>query len=297
MKEKEENKNLMRQLKNYMMEITRQAGLLAKELSNNYGKVIIKSHKLDLVTEADRKVNELLLEYIQASFPEHGIISEELGEHQTDAKYVWIIDPIDGTLNYFKKIPCYGVIIALQIDSEIEMSCVYDPSSGDMYFAQRGEGAFLNGSPIKCSTHTMLEHSVGLTNDSVNSERIDFLNQINNTTIDGKAWASSNGCTAVSCGWVASGRKDWYCNSGNGKIWDYAGTVLLLRESGCSVVNLSGEEWKYGDGAFIAANPSMTEKLLKLTQKKPEQEFITVKKPIKSKFKSTTPNLALPSPF
>lgn len=261
-------------IKEFMLKTTREAGKVALSRFGRHGNVDMKSHPLDLVSEADKSTNQLFVKRINQAFPDHGIISEEFPTVGADNKVVWIIDPIDGTLNYIKGIPCWAIIVGVRINGQMEMSCVYNPIMGEMYFAERGKGAFRGISKIQCSDQSELMYSVGLTNDSISEQRLNFLDGLESlvswdfepTETEQKRviWASSNGCTAISCGWVADGRKDWYYCSGGGGIWDYEGTVFLLQESGCVVTSPDGSEWQHGNGPFIAANPTLHAKLVEL---------------------------------
>lgn len=253
-----------REMKEFMLSITREAGILTQSMFGKFGKVETKSGPLDVVTEADKASDQLFTDRITASLPDHGIISEELPAYQTDKDYVWVIDPIDGTLNYRTGIPSYAIIVALRYKNETIMSCVHNPVTGEFHTAEKGRGAYLNGGPIHCSNHETIESSLGLTNDAVSVLRKDMFSRALVSFKEKSFWASSIGCTGVSCGLLADGRKHWYLCSGGGGIWDYAGTVLLLQESGCLVTDLEGKEWEYGTGPFIAANPILHRQLIKL---------------------------------
>lgn len=255
------------ELKSFMVEMAREAGKVALEMFGNHGKIEIKAHDLDLVTEADKKVNDLIVNRIRSKFPDHGIISEEMGEENSNLENIWIIDPIDGTLNYSRKIPLFVVLITFRHKDIVQLCCVYDPTHNDMYIAEQGKGAWLNDTPIHCSQNTELDLSLGITNDSLAGPRIKFLlNLQKNVSSSNKLWASAYGATGINCAFVADGRRDWYLCRGNGGLWDYAGTILLLRESGCIVTDLNGNDWEYGMGEFLAANPQLHTKLLPLLQ-------------------------------
>ncbi len=221
-----------------------------------------KKHPLDLVSNADQLASETFIKRLTDTFPNHGYICEEGGSYNTDKDFVWIIDPLDGTLNFIKGMPDYAIIIGLQYQGQMVSGCVEVPSRNEFYYAEQGKGAFLNGQQIKCSSHSTINNSLGLTNDTVTNNRLNYLNQLRQYEPRSKFWASSLGCTGVSCGYTAEGRKDWYLCSGGGGIWDYAGTIFLLQSSGCVVTAPDGSPWKHGDGPFIAANPVLHEQLV-----------------------------------
>ncbi|QQS23045.1 inositol monophosphatase [bacterium] len=253
-------------LKQFLLSTTLAAGRLTRKMFGNFGEVCEKSGSLDLVTEADKKSNELFYNRIKKMFPDHGIVSEEIPAEGIDNEYVWVIDPLDGTLNYRTGVPCYAIIAALKHKGQTLYGAVYDPIHNEMFFAEKGKGAFKNGSPTNCSAHDTIRDSIGLTNDSISFLRKDFFNKILEVVQEKSAWASSLGCTGVSCNYIADGRKHWYICSGGGGVWDYAGTVLLLEESGCLVTDLKGEPWETGTGPFVAANPILHKQLIEITK-------------------------------
>lgn len=247
-----------------MLSIVLGAGNITADLFRRHTQTEQKKGPLDLVTDGDKKANRYFIEQILKKFPEHGVISEEEADFNTDAEFVWVIDPIDGTLNYQRGIPSYAVITAIRKNGEPILGCVHNPLTADTYVAKKNKGAYHNGVPIKCSNKKDLVDSIGYTNDSLSKFRLDFLNKLYAQVPDKRVWASANGCTALSCAQVAEGSKDWYVCSGGGSVWDYEGTVLLLREAGCLVTNTQGKEWKFGDGPFIAANPTLHRQLMTL---------------------------------
>lgn len=280
------------QLKQFILDTTYEAGELALSMFGNHGNVEVKSHPLDMVSDADKDTNKFFIERINQTFPDHGIVSEESPAEGIDNEVVWFIDPIDGTLNYITGIPCWAIIVGVRINGQTELSCVYNPLMDETYFAERGKGAFLNGEQIKCSEQSSIIYSLGMTNDSISQNRIDTLSSLMQLIDREKyhnlrqwiesdvpvtkigLWSSSNGCTGVSCGLLADGRKHWYYCSGGGGPWDYEGTIFLLREAGCIVTNPDGSEWKHGTGPFIAANPTLHKKLVELfTQAERVQDF------------------------
>lgn len=254
------DKNLVQ----FMLKTTIEAGQFAAQRFNERKQVTVKSGPLDLVCDVDQDTNRLLVKRIKKEFPSHGIISEEMGIHGADREFVWVIDPIDGTLNYIRGVPNYGVIVSLRQKEETRMGCVYVPTTGEIFYARKNKGSYRNGARINCSDHKTLRYSLGFTNDSLSQMRMDFVNKLGQNPNANDIWASSNGCTAISCAQVAQGVKDWYVCSGSGKIWDYDATVLLMREAGCLVTNTSGKPWEHGDGAFIAANHVLHKELIEL---------------------------------
>jgi myo-inositol-1(or 4)-monophosphatase len=131
----------------------------AAELSRFFNKSFIVSNKEginNLVTEADHASEKAILDVIYKEFPDHHILSEEAGEIIQDSNYKWIIDPIDGTVNFAHSIPLCCVSIAVEYKGEIILASVYNPVMNELFFAEKGKGATLNDKPIRVSKKQML---------------------------------------------------------------------------------------------------------------------------------------------
>lgn len=222
----------------------------------------------DVVTEADLLSNRIITEAIRKKYPRHGILSEETGEHQMNAPYMWITDPLDGTFNFSRGIPIFAVMACLVYQKRLLLTCIYDPVHDELFFARKGRGAFLNGRRIRASSHITLKDSYGtfpvkFRSGGTSGKLIQkFLNLPKNTTL----FAGGLGSVAHSGIMVASGRKDWYFSAGS-SVWDYAPISLLLQESGCKVTDISGKPWNIGSVGIVAANPKMHKVLLTFLQR------------------------------
>jgi len=254
----------MLKLEKFIQEATRAAG---KSTLRKFGKITtstIKTGKLDFVTEADLLSNKMIIGSIKKNFPEHGIISEETGEHNIDSEYTWIIDPIDGTLNFSKKIPLYVILVALRKKDKLELACAYDPVHDEMYFAKRGGGAYLNGKRIYCSKQRTVNDSTGFVSDRLTPEKLALMQNFGDYLKGGRVITSGIHCAGLSGVWVANGRMDWNITSGTGHIWDYAAPCLIADEAGCKVTNFQGKPWDYKDNRIIIANPVLHAELMKV---------------------------------
>ena len=251
-------------LRRFIKELAYLGGAKAREMFGNHGSVEVKSHTNDVVTQADIEVNKLIVNKIMEVFPDHGTISEELGYQGADREYVWIIDPIDGTLNFKTGIPLFAVLIALQHKGVTILSCVYFPILDQCYVAWLNNGATLNGKPIQCSSTSDLANSLGLSYATLDEARVRLTEDLFTRHGESEIKIASMGATAVNMAYVADGKRDWLFNGDNGGIWDYEPPVLLLREAGCLVTTLDGKHWEHGKGNFIAANPKLHAELLKL---------------------------------
>jgi len=150
----------MPQLKSFAVDLARKSGALLKEKFSQTHEIHYKG-EINLVTEADKMSEDLIIAAINRTFPDHGILSEESPAISGTGKLRWIIDPLDGTTNYAHGYPVYCVSIALENDGEVILGVVYDPMRDEMFTAERGEGAFLNDkkisvSPIKDISRSLL---------------------------------------------------------------------------------------------------------------------------------------------
>src|SRR4030095_14021141 len=139
-------------LKQVLLQATEAAAAIIKEYSGRTFTISSKEGINNLVTEVDHKSEEVIFEIIKKNFPTHQILSEESGEIKQDSAYKWIIDPIDGTVNYANRIPLCCVSIAVEVSGKMQLGAVYNPFINELFFAQRGFGATLNNERIHVST-------------------------------------------------------------------------------------------------------------------------------------------------
>jgi myo-inositol-1(or 4)-monophosphatase len=216
----------------------------------------------DLVTEADVAAQEAIRQIIHKAFPDHDFLGEEeaadrvkeglapIAERRSDFR--WIVDPLDGTMNYVHRLPGYAVSIALQIGSELEVGVVFDPLSGEQFVAQRGKGAQLNGVAIKSSGCEELRQAL---------VAISFSPHVHRESLEVKRFvelllASQSvrrmGSAALNLCYVAAGRLDAYVAT-SVSAWDVAAGVLMLREAGATIAALDAGELVLEKPELIAA--------------------------------------------
>ncbi len=240
-------------MQKFINNLIREAGAEAMKFFGTAKIAYSKESKNDIVTHGDLAVNKLIIDAIRAAYPDHGIVSEEMPAHNSEAEYVWYIDPIDGTRNFASRVPLFGVMIGLAHNSEMQHAAIYLPTTDELCVAEKNKGAYLNDKRIYCTEEKDWEVSYGVGPAQLCKPKslafVEKLAKISN----GKAWASGLGSCAVSAVYVADGRRDWYRSSG-GKVWDYAIPSLILREAGCVVTNFQGEDWKIGHENMIASN-------------------------------------------
>jgi myo-inositol-1(or 4)-monophosphatase len=227
------------------------------------------SHKgpADLVTEIDHQAQDLIASKLQEAFPTYGLIGEEGNEPVLSDGPRWIVDPLDGTVNYVRGYPFFAVSIALERDGELAVGVVYNPILDELFVAEKGKGASLNGSPIQVSSTTRLEESVLASgfpyevwiNDDDNSrEWRRFLKRALSMRCDG--------CAALDLCHVAMGRLDGHWELELGP-WDMAAGALVVQEAGGSVTQVTGEPFSpYGRGVLASNGHLHAEMLAVLTQ-------------------------------
>ncbi len=225
--------------------------------------VYTKTSASDLVTEADLVANTIFTEAIQKTFPSHGLVTEESPATGTDREYVWIVDPLDGTRNFFTGTPLFGIMAALTRQGVVTHAAICHPATNDLYVAVRGQGATKNGQSIHCSETNVFVHSFGCLNANFTAKRRPVLQKFLAVLDDQPFWATGFGSVAIAAGYVADGRRDWYFNTGGG-IWDFAATALILAEAGCTVTDLNGQPWTLESKNLVAANPAMHPQLLSI---------------------------------
>jgi myo-inositol-1(or 4)-monophosphatase len=244
------------------MEIAREAGALVK---NYYDKRIPYELKgeYDLVTEADRASERLVVERLTAHFPTHTIVAEEGSGHERASEYRWYVDPLDGTTNFAHGFPMFNVTLALERAGELIAGCIYDPLRDEMFSAERGGGAFLNGGRIRVSKAAWLTDSLVATgfpsrkrHQNVN---IHFYYQMAMQTHG----VRRAGSAALDLAYVACGRLDAFWEFWLNP-WDMAAGVLLCAEAGGTVSSMRGEPARLDARDLLADNSLIHAEVLEL---------------------------------
>ena len=244
-----------------------QAG--AKELMRFFNGTFTISNKEginNLVTEADHAADKAIQEVIKKSFPGHGIVSEETAEKVTDSEYKWIIDPIDGTVNFANGIPICCVSIGLEHNGKMLMGAVYNPIFKEFYFAERGQGATLNEKKISVSNKAEVLRSCLVTGfpytylDQPNGPL-----QVFERLIRKGIPVRRLGSAAIDLCWVAAGRFDgFYEHQLN--AWDSAAGFIIVEEAGGKVTDLKGDTYSPYQPGIIATNGIIHDELIEWVQ-------------------------------
>jgi myo-inositol-1(or 4)-monophosphatase len=228
------------------------------------GRIDTKSTATDLVTEIDRASEAAIRGIIQRAFPDHGILGEEEGDAAGgDARYRWIVDPLDGTVNYAHGFPCYAVSIALEIDGVPAVGVVLDSARDERFAAIAGRGATRDGAPIGVSdTRSVGEAMVG-TGFAYGGPAVGENLALFARVLPRVRAVRRPGSAALDLCAVACGRYDafWELDL---NAWDVAAGRLIVQEAGGTLTNLSGAPYRYGDAALLASNGALHGAMLAL---------------------------------
>lgn len=247
----------------FIESIARQAGDVLRQ---GYGNVrhIQQKGAIDLVTEFDKRSEEMILSAIQREFPDHAILAEESGRNEISSEYQWVIDPLDGTTNFAHGIPIFSVTMALFQNNSPILGVTYDPLRDEMFSAEAGLGATLNNRPIRVSTQASLEQAVistGFPYDlrtNLRNNLAQFVQfQLRTTAVRHLASA------ALDCAWTAIGRLDGYWEFGV-EPWDIGAGVLLVREAGGHVTSIDGNDDLLSRSSILVSNGLLHEQMFRV---------------------------------
>jgi myo-inositol-1(or 4)-monophosphatase len=250
----------------FIKKITKTAGKAVLKRFGKDGVQYSKSkHAYDVVTKADLLSEKIIISAILSRYPTHSILSEEEGEINAGSDYRWIIDPLDGTMNFASSVPMFGVMVCLVHKNKVVLSAIYLPITDELFFAKAGKGAYLNGKRIHCSSTKSLDASSGCGFVGSRKRTLQFVKRLLGVVRGERLFLNSFGCISMNSCYVACGRKDWAVSL-YGEIHDFAPTYLILKEAGCRVTDCRGNPWQIGDNEAVAANPAMHSRLLPLTK-------------------------------
>lgn len=241
------------------------AAQLRHYFNSNTLKTSIKSGGVnDLVTEADHASDKAIIEVIKNAFPDHFILSEETGNLNTDSEYKWIIDPIDGTINFAQSIPICCVSIGLEKAGSIIAGVVYNPFMNEFFFAEKGKGAFLNDEKINVSGRTALLNAclvTGFPYSYVDSENgpLECFSRFIRKGVPLRRLGSA----AIDLCWVAAGRFDgFYEHKLN--AWDSSAGFLMVEEAGGKVTDFKNEYYSVYQPHIVATNGLIHDELVRV---------------------------------
>ena len=222
----------------------------SKILIRDFGEIeklqVSKKGPLDFVTNSDLKAEKIIIDELKKARPNYSIISEENGiENNKDKNNTWIIDPIDGTVNFLHGIPHFAISIALKSHDEIVSGLIFDPIKNEIFFAEKNNGAYFNNHRVKVSKKNNLNDCLFATGGKIKNEPDILLRK--------------SGCAALDMAYVASGRYDGYFQD-NLNLWDIAAGIILVKEAGGVINQLDLSKDK--NIRIIASSADINSKLL-----------------------------------
>lgn len=230
----------------------------------NTGIRVEKKGAIDLVTEVDLEVERMFRALVAERYPDHDVLAEEMGGGQRGASHRWVFDPLDGTTNFAHGVPIFCSALALEIDGQAAVAAIYDPNRKELFTAEAGVGAWLNGRPLKVSSNATLLDSMLVTGFpyNVHQKADEFLKTFGEMLKHARA-IRRLGSAAIDICWVAAGRMDGFWEESL-KIWDMRGAALILEEAGGRVTGLDGTTWDPNAGHILATNGLIHDEVLRI---------------------------------
>lgn len=250
---------------NVMIEAAEKAG---RSLIRDFNEVeklqIAKKGPADFVSTADQKSEKILHELLQKARPQYSFLMEEGGvEENEDKENIWIIDPLDGTTNFLHGLPGFCITIAHQEKGQIKHAVTYDPLRGDIFWAERGKGAFLNGDPLRVSARQSLTESLFLTDHHDTEKKHGlFFDNVWSMVRDNTGIVRCIGSAALALAYVAAGKAEAYFMYGL-QPWDVAAGILLTQEAGGIVSEIDGKSHPETGASILASNGGVYDDLRK----------------------------------
>jgi len=245
----------------------KEAGTIQREWLRKEKRVELKG-EINLVTEVDRRCERRIVEIIKNKFPHHNILTEETLMPEYSSAFRWIIDPLDGTTNYAHGYPCFCTSIALEVEEDIALGVIYDPILQELFIAEKGRGAFLNGKKIFVSPSDKLIKaliSTGFPYD-LRESRENNVNHFCSFIMEARA-IRRDGSAALDLCYVAMGRFDGFWEL---KLnpWDVAAGKIVVEEAGGLVTDFGGKPFNIYGKEILATNGKIHKEMLKILQKK-----------------------------
>ncbi len=257
---------------NFALALAQEAGELIVHERETVGLSSEYKNGNELVTNVDLKADRLICDAISRTFPDHLILSEEsspeIGNIQESQTPVWVIDPIDGTVNFAHGLKHSAISIACVENGAIDVGVVFNPFSREMFSARKGEGALLNGSSIEVARETELSRAIIATGFPYDKSDMEPLVSRLRVVLNNCADIRRIGSAALDICYLAAGRLDGYYESLS--IWDHAAAQLIAKEAGAQYGHFSavpdGVDPQFHNDDILISNPVLYPKLLSLLQ-------------------------------
>lgn len=234
------------------VETAREAGAILLAEFDRPVKISYKG-EVDIVTQADQRSEQAIVTRLRMQFPKHAIVAEEGGGTESASPFRWHVDPLDGTTNFAHGYPCFCVSIGLEEAGELIAGVIYQPVSGELFTAVKGEGAYLNQKKIQVSPIEKLATSLLATGfPSIKRSQNPNIHYYWDFTLRSHG-VRRDGSAAMDLAAVACGRFEGFWEFGL-HSWDTAAGVLLVREAGGTVTQFDGQPYRLGDRELLASN-------------------------------------------
>lgn len=255
-------------LDHFIQDTARRAGRVIQQQFGIVKTGQAKSSRHDIVTATDFASEHILISAIRRKFPYHNILSEEAGELPgRNSRYTWIIDPLDGTANFARGIPLFGVCVALAKDNVITHGVIFDPIHQELFYARQGQGSYCNGQRIHVGTETHLEDMTVHMSNIRNRSSLERFAHWRSLFALYTTYYKNYGSAVQALASLACGRIDVYV-IGGAYPWDIAAGSIIIKEAGGKITKLDGTPWQWRDNnqKVVAANPTLHRKVMQLLQ-------------------------------
>lgn len=242
----------------------KQSGLLIRNRVDKKNEVSIKNNDAsNLVTEVDLLSEKNIIRTIKEHFPDHNIISEEVGQENRGCEYTWVIDPLDGTVSFAHNMPHFSVAVGILKDNQPIVGVIYNVKTDKLYWAEKGKGAFVDGKRIKVSKVDKLEEAAAILGLGSRKRRAERVEKYFQPLIARVGHPYSLGSGATSYTLVANGFADVTVDGG--WIWDFVAGAVIVSEAGGRVTDLEGKEpdWTKERFNLVASNGLIHDAILK----------------------------------
>jgi myo-inositol-1(or 4)-monophosphatase len=246
------------------IEIVTRAGAIQRARFGT-GVRVDKKGTIDLVTEVDVEVEHMCRALLAQRFPDHDILAEELGASGAGGhSHRWVFDPLDGTTNFAHGVPIFCSALALEIEGEAVVGAVFDPNRQELFTAERGVGAWLNGAPLQVSSTAEVIDAILVTGFPYDvHETLDDVMGLFSAFVAKAQAIRRLGSAAIDLCWVAAGRLDAFWEE-RLQPWDTRAGALLVQEAGGRVSGLDGRPWNSGGGHLLASNGHLHDSLCQI---------------------------------